>query len=204
MLEIRNDNICDADKWKLENKLWGSEDYHIPVVSQVVYDEEGFIVKFTVEESDPLREKKNHLEFVHEDSCVEFFANFLPETSEKYINFEVNALGCMNVAFRSNRTDGVPLKIEEIENFHIHTEIEENFWRVTYKIGYDFIKRYYPEFDIDSCAYIRGNFYKCGNKTEMKHYLSYFKINLEQPNFHCPGFFGNMYINKSNNAGDSN
>lgn len=197
MLEIRNDNICDADKWKLENKLWGSEDYHIPVVSQVVYDEEGFIVKFTVEESDPLREKKNHLEFVHEDSCVEFFVNFSPETSEKYINFEVNALGSMNVAFRSNKTDGVPLKIDEIESFHITTEIEKSFWSVTYKIGYDFIRNYYPGFDIDNCTYIRGNFYKCGNNTSIRHYLSYFKIDLEQPNFHCPEFFGNIYVNKN-------
>ena len=65
-----------------------------------MYGEEGFRVRlFTVEESDPLREKKNHLEFVHEDSCVDFFDNFLPETSEKYINFEVNVLECMNVSF---------------------------------------------------------------------------------------------------------
>ena len=72
MLEIRNVNICDADKLNLENKLWGSEDYHIPVFSQIVYDEEGFSVRFTVEESDPLREKKNHLEFVHEDRNIIF------------------------------------------------------------------------------------------------------------------------------------
>lgn len=194
MLEIENIDIGFADALILENKLWESDGYHTLVYAQITYDKDGFIVRFTVEEAEPLCEKKKHMEAVHEDSCVEFFANFMPEKSNKYINFEVNALGMMNAAFRSNRNDSVPLLIEEIKSFDITAEIQNDFWRVTYKIGYDFIQKYYPGFRIENCKYIQGNFYKCGDRTKIKHYLSYFKIELEKPNFHCPEFFGKMYI----------
>ena len=194
MLEIKRVDINDADTLILGNKQWKSDDYNALAYVQITYDEVGFIVRFTVEEADPLCEKKKHMESVHEDSCVEFFVNFMPEKSNKYINFEVNASGMMNAAFRSNRNDSVPLLIEEIESFDITTDIQNDCWRVTYKIGYDFIQKYYPGFSIEKCKYIQGNFYKCGDRTKIKHYLSYFKIELEKPNFHCPEFFGKMYI----------
>lgn len=196
MTKIKKVGIEHAEKFVLENKLWGLDAYIGSVYAQVAYDDEGFTVRFTVGESNPLREKKQHLEFVHEDSCVEFFVNFLPEESDKYINFEVNAAGAMNVAFRSNRNDGVPLMLEEIESFHITPQIQEENWSVTYKIGYDFIKKYYPEFDMKRCDYIKGNFYKCGDKTEIEHYLSYFKVETEQPDFHRPEFFGKISVEK--------
>lgn len=196
-MKIKKGDIDYADKFALKNKLWGSDAYMSSVYVQVAYNAEGFIVRFTVGESDPLRNKKHHFEFVHEDSCVEFFVNFLPEKSDKYINFEVNAAGAMNAAFRSNRNDGVPLLLEEIEGFYITPKIENDFWSVTYKIGYDFIQKYYPAFDISSCDYIKGNFYKCGDKTEMEHYISYFKIGTEHPDFHRPEFFCRIYLETS-------
>lgn len=194
MGKIKNICIENADIFALEHKLWGSDAYMNSVYAQFAYDDSGFIVKFTVEEANPLREKKQHLEYVHEDSCVEFFVNFQPEHSDKYINFEVNAAGAMNAGFRSGRHDSVPLKLKEIENFHITPEIKEDSWTVMYKIGYDFIKKYYPEFDMGSCSYIKGNLYKCGDKTEMEHYVSYFKVETEQPDYHRPEFFGKIYV----------
>ena len=37
---------------------------------------------------------------------------------------------------------------------------------------------------------IRANFYKCGDKLQTPHFLSWNPIDLEKPNFHCPEFFG--------------
>ena len=37
---------------------------------------------------------------------------------------------------------------------------------------------------------IKGNFYKCGDKTAHKHYLSWSPIDLDSPNCHCPEYFG--------------
>lgn len=37
-----------------------------------------------------------------------------------------------------------------------------------------------------------ANFYKCGDKLQTPHFLSWNPINLEKPNFHCPEFFGTL------------
>ena len=39
-----------------------------------------------------------------------------------------------------------------------------------------------------------GNFYKCGDATEMPHYLSWNPIQTERPDFHRPEFFGELYL----------
>ena len=194
MSQIRNIKENRADEFKLLNKQWGTEAYPAEVTAYITYDEKGFQVKFLVTESNPLREKKNHFEFVHEDSCVEFFVNFTPEHSKKYINFEVNAAGTMNVSFRSDRYNSENLKLEEVEGLNIVADVQEDYWTVSYTIGFDFIKKYYPEFDIQKCDYILGNMYKCGDKTDMKHYFTYFYIDLEKPDYHRPEFFGKIYV----------
>ena len=196
MAMIKKIAIDQADKFVLSHKLWGTDAYKPVVYAQLAYDDNGFIVKFTVEgEANPLRDKKEHLTHVCEDSCVEFFANFLPKKSEKYFNFEVNANGCMDVAFRSDRYIKEPLSIAEIEAFGITPEIFEDHWTVTYKIAFDFIKKYYPEFDMDACDYIIGNLYKCGDLTEYKHYASYFKMG-PNPDYHRPEYFDKFEIER--------
>lgn len=194
--KIKRVSIDNADKFVLENKLWGYDSYNTEVYAQIAYDESGFLVKFTVREANPLCEKRHHFEEVCEDSCVEFFVNFTPRQSDKYINFEVNAVGITNIAFRSSRYDGVPISLEEIEALKVKPEISKEQWTVTYKIGYDFIRNYFPEFDMDHCDYILGNLYKCGNKTKNKHYLSYFKVDTEKPDYHRPEYFGKFVIEK--------
>jgi hypothetical protein len=39
---------------------------------------------------------------------------------------------------------------------------------------------------------IMGNFYKCGDDTSMKHYVSWNPILTETPDFHRPDFFGEL------------
>ena len=38
----------------------------------------------------------------------------------------------------------------------------------------------------------RANFYKCGDKTPMKHYASWNPIEAEAPAFHLPEYFGEI------------
>ncbi|MNL73189.1 hypothetical protein D3C87_1986170 [compost metagenome] len=38
----------------------------------------------------------------------------------------------------------------------------------------------------------KGNFYKCGDKLEQPHYLSWSPIHLPHPQFHAIDFFGNI------------
>lgn len=191
---IKKISIESADKFFLENKQWGSDAYNIPVYAQIAYDEDGITVRFTVGESNPQCDKKKHFEQVCLDSCVEFFVNFMPEKSDYYMNFEVNAAGAMNVSYRLDRHHSTRLLLEEVESFRITPVIAEDHWTVTYKIGYDFIKKYYSGFDINSAEYVKCNIYKCGGLTAMRHFLTYFKIGTEKPDFHRPEYFGRVDI----------
>ena len=39
-----------------------------------------------------------------------------------------------------------------------------------------------------------GNFYKCADETMNPHFVSWSPIDLPEPNFHCPEFFGEIYL----------
>ena len=41
---------------------------------------------------------------------------------------------------------------------------------------------------------LRANFYKCGDKLQTPHFLSWSPIRLEHPMFHCPAFFGTLFF----------
>jgi hypothetical protein len=38
------------------------------------------------------------------------------------------------------------------------------------------------------------NLYKCGDKCDTPHFLSWSPIGLPQPDFHCPDFFGEIVL----------
>lgn len=191
---IEKISIEDAEKLKIDTKLWGYDEYTADVSAKIVYDDEGFIIEFKVEESNPLIENKEHFKPVNQDSCVEWFVNFTPDDMDRYINFEVNAGGYMNASFRADRYDSVHLLKEEIEGLNIKANVFDTYWTVSFKVGFDFIKKYYPTFDIEKCHYVKGNLQKCGDNTEVYHLMSYFPIKCEKPDFHRPEYFEKLYV----------
>lgn len=135
---------------------------------------------------------------VHEDSCVEFFC--MPEGAEKYTNFEFNCIGTCSASSRKGRSeDVVPFPKEAMASIERYpsignkpfTEMEGMFeWDLTVKIpmklmGID------PE---NLPEKIRGNFYKCADDTESMHFVSWAPIHTENPDFHRPEFFGELYF----------
>ena len=86
------------------------------------------------------------------------------------------------------------MSVEEACGLNPVAEIFDDYWTVTYKIGFDFIKKYYPDFDITKTKKIKANLYKCGDNTDTEHYLSYFVVGCEKPDFHRPEYFGEIEI----------
>ena len=41
---------------------------------------------------------------------------------------------------------------------------------------------------------LTGNFYKCADDTESKHYVSWSPVETEKPDFHRPEFFGELIL----------
>lgn len=164
------------------------------VVFNVTYSDEGFNVHFDVYENNPKRVIKEHFGPVHLDSCVEWFVNFDPEHTNNYINFEVNANGVINFAWRPDRYSGEVFTAEEAESLNIKTEILDGKWTVDYTVPFTLIKKYMPGFKLRKGAALPSNVYKCGDETEVEHYGCWKMVNREKPDFHKPEYFGKMII----------
>lgn len=140
----------------------------------------------------------NDGEAVFNDSCVEFFCQ-LPSANE-YYNLEFNAIGTARCAVRQSRDVEVRTFSAEqyaaIERFSTlgrrpFCEIDGQFvWDLCVAIPLSLIGLD----DNNLPDRVLGNFYKCADDTQAKHYLSWSPIETAQPDFHCPQFFGNIYF----------
>ena len=131
-----------------------------------------------------------------EDSCCELFLQ--APGDERYCNFEVNPAGKLTAARGTGRGDRVSLSPEEFASIIRMAEVEgaQDYsggvwsWRVILMIPFELLG-----LDPDALpASIRGNIYKCGDKTAHPHFLSWAPIATPTPNFHCPEFFGEFLL----------
>ncbi len=138
---------------------------------------------------------------VWEDSCVEFFCQVPGE--EHYMNFECNCIGAMVASCRKGRAEDVqPLSPEQMARIERKcTYPREAFeerdgmyeWTVEERIPLDLIFQK-PMTDEQFPLTLRANFYKCADKTKRPHFVSWRPIDLPNPDFHCPQFFGEITL----------
>ena len=113
--------------------------------------------------------------------------------------FELNCIGTLLAAKRTSRTEKVmftPDQLAQVTRFTTfpHQAVESSgkifSWTAALLIPFRLI-------GIDPAALpvsLRGNFYKCGDKTAHPHYLSWNPIKTPKPDFHRPEFFGELLI----------
>lgn len=131
---------------------------------------------------------------VWQDSCVELFLE-CQDGSGDYCNFEFNSRGVCLAArgpdrhHRTPRTESQYAQIQR-ELIPMETQTESRLcWVLEVRIPRSLL----------GCAgnlrerVLRGNIYKCGDKTRAPHYLSAFAIETDKPDFHRPEFFGVLY-----------
>lgn len=159
--------------------------------AQICYDDEAIYVKLSAVEKNIRAELTGALDSICDDSCLEFF--FCPmEDDERYFNIECNLNGAFYLGFGQNVHNLMRLIPEEPPITPIGRRTD-NGWEVDYKIPYSFIKQFFPEFEAFSGKKIRANAYKCGDKTEIPHYLCWQKVPvLKEASFHNPQAFGVM------------
>jgi hypothetical protein len=134
-------------------------------------------------------------EYVHPDSCVEFFVRKADEL--KYTNFEFNCIGTCLAARGADRHSRKPFAAEEYRQIRRYTSVQrESFaersgihaWELTVAIPFELMglnAESLPE-------KIRGNFYKCADETANPHYVTWSPIDLPKPDYHCPEHFGEI------------
>lgn len=182
---------------KIDNYLWIHNGYKPEVEVKICYSNEFLFAYFKVYEKEITATYTEINDPVHKDSCVELFINLFPDITDKYFNFEVNAIGTMHVGFGAigNRASLTEYEIKEIE---IYSTIKSplnglhgsEYWETFYKIPIDVFEKHYKlKF---KAAEAKGNFYKCGDNAKYEHYGVWNKIDSEKPNFHLPNYFGEL------------
>lgn len=134
---------------------------------------------------------------VHKDSCVEFFMK--KEGDTEYMNFEFNCIGTCDAARRLSRDVKTSLTPDEYKSIQRLSSVKSkafneqtgiHTWSLTVVIPFVLM-------GLDPANLpekILGNFYKCADETQDPHFLSWSPIDVLQPNFHVPEFFGEIYL----------
>ena len=161
----------------------------IAATAQLCYDKEAIFVRLTAKEANIRAEYTDVLSQVCEDSCLEFF--FSPIWGDdRYFNIEYNPNCCVYLGMGSGVHDLIRLVPGAPIPFSPKAIRTEDGWEITYQIPFEFIRRFFPEFVPTSGTKMRGNFYKCGDKTVQQHYLCWNMITSNPVSFHRPCDYG--------------
>lgn len=165
---------------------------HIKAQAQLSYDGEALLVHLSTVEKNFRAVETGPLGSPCEDSCLEFF--FCPrEGDNRYFNIEYNPNGCIYLGFGTGMRDLVRLLPGEGElPFAPIINKSEGAWEITYRIPYDFIRRFFPEFEVFPGKRMRANCYKCADLSEPPHYMAWSPIVGEPFKFHRPECYGEM------------
>lgn len=192
-----------SEAWKncpaapIANYIWDVNGYKPACEAKVMYDESGLYVYMCACE-DKVRAVMPMRGMVCTDSCLEFFLQ-ADIARDMYVNIETNPLGNQLIGLgkdRWYRFECVQLPLKDMEVKHSVTDPDAptgGKWEIAYRITAEWLEMWFgvkPE----SGLIMRGNFYKCGDKSEFAHYGSWNPVSSARPDFHRPESFGKLIL----------
>lgn len=184
--------LTSGTNFSIEMINWPEHPYKPKVEVYAGYNYKYLWLHFTVLEDYIRAVGKNDQDPVYQDSCVEFFVRI----GDNYRNFEFNCLGVCLSAIGANRHSRVSLDADNLSKIVRYPSLNPNDppaegsqcdWSLTVGIPLDLI-------GLASGARFRCNFYKCGDKTTIPHYVSWAPINIPAPDFHRPEYFAEIEL----------
>ena len=187
-------NFSDVEKAQINCYKW-TEGYYPKAYAQLIFvKDKGFALRMTAFESNPKAIYKNYNDPVYKDSCLEFFVRF-NENKPEYMNFEMNSNGAFLSGIRRTRHDKTPIdKLAPLPK--VVASKKADSWSVDAFFDLDFIEKLFSKRDFREGDTFKGNFYKCGDETEIPHYGMWSPVENESPDFHRPEFFGTFILTK--------
>ena len=176
---------------------WAEYPYQPEVKYRVAHTGDAILLHYQVTEASVRAVATADDGRVWEDACVEFFLS--PEGNDFYYNFECNCAGKLLLhggKVGSERPGASEDVLKSVKRWaSLGTEpfeerVGECTWEVALVIPVSAIFRHSIE-SLDGKV-MRANFYKCGDLLQTPHFLSWSPIDLPQPKFHCPEFFGEL------------
>jgi len=174
---------------------WKGYDYKPDVALAIAYSENEIFLKYYIKESYFKAEKTDTNQMVCEDSCVEFFVS--PDDDGIYYNMEFNAIGTCLLGTGRDRASSTRVRPEIISKIRrLTTEGNEPFsektgdyaWAITIAIPFEVF--FHHEIRDLKGKIFRANFYKCGDKLTVPHYVTWNPVATENPDYHRPEHFG--------------
>lgn len=180
-----------TEKAPIDCLPWGNYSMFYPSHAQIIGYDDGFAVRLVSKEPEPVARCTHLNELVCNDSCLEFF--FQPDIGDKrYFNFEFNPKGTMYLGLGTCRGNNQKLWLKDYRRLlEVKSLKYDDFWGIEFFIPFTFILQYIPDFTVFPVK-MRGNFYKCGDKTPKPHYICWSMIRSDAPDFHRPEFFGDL------------
>ena len=175
------------------NRLYWTRETDISAEARICYDSTALYVQLSAVEKHIRAEESGPLGLPCEDSCLEFF--LAPELDDKrYLNFEINPNGCIYSGIATSIKDLLRLIPENQDLFHPRTERTQTGWMATFQIPFSYLKMFFPDFEAIPGKRVLANFYKCGDKTDTPHFLSWNELTSSVPDFHRLCDFGILYF----------
>lgn len=166
------------------------------VFFRIAHSGDNILLQYQVREDEILGMVTEDNGEVWTDSCAEFFVTF---DDANYYNLESNCIGRVLLGYRKTgerAEHALPEIMKSIKRlpdlgFGVRSRQKGDFkWTLTLIIP---IATFWKS-NIKTLRGIkaRGNFYKCGDNLTVPHFVSWAKIETPNPNFHQPGFFGEL------------
>lgn len=190
--------VCDkadfscADKAVISHYKWASGYEPYAYAKLIWINGAGLSLRMSCRETNPRSVYRNFGDPVYKDSCMEFF--FSADGGNHYVNFEMNSAGALLSEFGTKDFPRTPIS-EFITPPKPSASISEDGseWTAELFIPSSDIKTLFGT-EIGPGSTITGNFYKCGDDTEIPHFGMWNEIDSDTPCFHLPQFFAPMTI----------
>lgn len=135
---------------------------------------------------------------VHEDSCFEFFVTPWDQKSQAYFNIEVNCMGTLYMAYRSDKNKKTMITKEQAKSIIIESSLKDNQsfkdilqWELNVVIPIALLEEMANKKIEKETWY--GNFYRCGGAKDDQ-YAAWNTIDFPEPSFHQPLQFGKLVV----------
>lgn len=184
---------------RIETVNWPAYPYRPEVAFRMAHTDDAFLLHYKVTEASVRARYGEDNGSVWTDSCVEFFS--IPGGDDIYYNLECNCIGTVLLAAgatRNNREHARPEVTAQIDRWASlgRQPFEERIGACTWEVALRVPYRVFFKHDIRSLdgARVKANFYKCGDELQTPHFLSWHPIEIENPDFHRPDFFGEISV----------
>jgi hypothetical protein len=174
---------------------WKGYTYKPDVALSIAYSSHEIYLKYYITENYFKAEKTIANEMVCEDSCVEFFVS--PEDDGIYYNMEFNAIGTCLFGTGTGRADSKRVRPDIISKIRrlttagkepVKEKTGKYAWTITIAIPFEVFFHHQVR-DLKGKIF-RANFYKCGDKLTVPHYVTWNPVGTEKPDYHQPEHFG--------------